>query len=137
MKTTYASLAELEDALGSFTEADTVYSHLARVQKLSWGDFLCSVLFRRWLMDIVYGRREAGDNDYDRTAVLISRLPGLEDSGSLPGRGWNTYEDTYPGRFINMRTLKHEIMQVHFPPGKKTINLGIPPGSSPKTNLKL
>ena len=118
LKEKYPNLVELEDALGgTFANADDLFSHLSRVQQFSWGDFLCSSLFRCWLMDLAHGVREAKASDYDRAAVLIELLPGLENSGPHPGRGWSPYEETYPGRFINMRTLKNEIMQVHFPHG--------------------
>ena len=90
----------------------TLFRHLEKVQKITWGDFLHSIFLDDWLLGFCRGDFEAGDVDYDMANVFLDRLPGFEDSGSTSGRGWSVMEELYPGRFINMKTLKAEIMQV-------------------------
>ena len=101
-----------------------LFKYLGKVQNLSWGDFLHSVLFDDWLLAFCRGDITAKDDDYDMADVLLDMLPGYPDSGPTSGRGWSVYEEMFPGRFINMKTLKNEIMQVSFPLGNRLIDLG-------------
>ena len=109
---TYPSLQQLLNDFNDPPCVRTLFDHLDKVQKLTWGDFLHSKFFEEWLLGFCRGDIEAGDSDYDMANVFLDRLPGFEDSGSNSGRGWSVMEELYPGRFINMKTLKTEIMQV-------------------------
>lgn len=105
-------------------KAKILFKHLDKVQKLTWGDFLHSVLYDDWLLAFCRGEIEARESDYDMADALLDMLPGFPDSGPTSGRGWSVYEEMFPGRFINMKTLKTEIMQVSFPHGNETEKSG-------------
>ena len=81
---------------------------------MSWGEFLHSALYRDWLHRIITGREVVRDADYAFARTIIDILPGLPNRADFIGRPWTPYEETYPGRFIDMQQLKHEIMQVIF-----------------------
>ena len=43
----------------------TLYQHLGKVQKLTWGDFLHSIFLGDWILGLCCGDIVAGDSDYD------------------------------------------------------------------------
>ena len=112
LKDTYDSLDGLLTDLGNSSGVQMVFKNLHRVQQMSWGEFLHSTMYSDWLHRIILGKEVVTSADYDFARDLIQLLPGYSDVADFVGRPWSPYEDTYPGRFIGMQQLKHEIMQV-------------------------
>ena len=114
MKDTYPSLADLLVDLDTSGGVLLILKNIGRIQKMSWGEFLHSQLYSDWLHRIVTGKDVVSAADYDFARTLIQLLPGYPNRAEYVGRPWSPYEETYPGRFIDMQQLKHEIMQVFY-----------------------
>ena len=112
LEDTYASLDELLVDLGNSSSVQVVLKNIHRVQQMTWGEFLHSAMYCDWLHRIILGKEVVTDVDYDFARDVIQLLPGYPNVADFVGRPWSPYEDTYPGRFIDMQQLKHEIMQV-------------------------
>ena len=124
---TYPTLESLMQDFADPPRVKTLYHHLDKVQNLTWGDFLHSIFLNDWLLGFCRGDFDADDFDYEMANCFLDRLPGFADSGSVSGRGWSVMEELYPGRFINMKTLKTEIMQVRILLENPLI-IWVPPG---------
>ena len=112
LKDTYDSLDQLLDDLGDSSGVQMVLKNIHRVRTMTWGEFLHSAMYCDWLHRFILGKEVVTDVDYDFARDVIQLLPGYPNVADFVGRPWSPYEDTYPGRFIDMQQLKHEIMQV-------------------------
>ena len=95
-----------------FDDIDQVRKRLEFIDNFTWGDFINSNLFQRWLAPIITGHESADDADDCQAKAISALLPGRDGSYV-----WALLEETHPGRYIHMKSLKLRVLKVR-PRGK-------------------
>ena len=99
--------------------SDQIISLVDLVDHFTWGDFLNSPLFSKWLQRLISGDTTETDTDVISASHLCTKLPGLHaDADGYTSYHWTALEASHPGRFLHMRSLKQKVMMVSYtPPG--------------------
>ena len=112
-------LAELDKFYPDFLNSEII-SLLKRVKRVTWGDFLNSGIFSKWLIPIVTGYEYGNQIDRDVAAFICELLPGIDhDSEGFDRYQWSCLEASHPGRYLYMRSLKLRVMKVSTSSWKK------------------
>ena len=105
-------MKELDKYYPDFLDSEVI-SLLKRVKKITWGEFLNSGIFSKWLTPIVAGYSYGNQTDRDIAAFICEKLPGIDhDSEGFDRYQWTCLEASHPGRYLYMRSLKLRVMKV-------------------------
>ena len=97
--------------------SDQIIPLVDLVDHFSWGDFLNSPLFSKWLQRLISGDTTETETDVISASHLCTKLPGLHaDADGYTSYHWTALEASHPGRFLHMRSLKQKVMTVSYTP---------------------
>ena len=108
----FCDFKDLEKYCPDF-ETSEIVSLVKRVKNVSWGGFLNSHIFSKWLIPLLTGNEYGSEIDRRIAESICLLLPGIDhDSQGFDRYQWSFLEASHPGRYLYMRSLKLKLMRV-------------------------